>query len=163
MGVRHADVVLAVDDASLSAGDLLGVKELVQSGEIDVNEPGAQDRTALHRRAPKKSPLCPKKSSESVLFCCSGEPILIAAQQMDRRGGQAGRQELLCVATCDAPLSKSSLPLCDAMQCAGSLFFSACTTVVRALGFYTKFEALDSLIPLLIEVRINLVFQKQQI
>lgn len=70
MGVRHADVVLVADDASLSAGDLLGVKVLVQSGEIDINEPGAQDRTALHRQAPDNlhSAPPPKKSSESFFF-----------------------------------------------------------------------------------------------
>eukprot|EP00752_Nemacystus_decipiens_P010133 g9030.t2 len=32
-------------------GDIQGVKDLVESGEIDVNEKGAQDRTALHRAA----------------------------------------------------------------------------------------------------------------
>eukprot|EP00903_Cladosiphon_okamuranus_P015534 g14341.t2 len=32
-------------------GDIQGVKDLVQSGEIHVNEKGAQDRTALHRAA----------------------------------------------------------------------------------------------------------------
>lgn len=32
------------------AGDTQGVKDLVESGEIDVNEKGAQDRTALHRQ-----------------------------------------------------------------------------------------------------------------
>lgn len=31
------------------AGDIQGVRDLVESGEIDVNEKGAQDRTALHR------------------------------------------------------------------------------------------------------------------
>lgn len=31
------------------AGDLDGVREFVLSGKIDVNEKGAQDRTALHR------------------------------------------------------------------------------------------------------------------
>lgn len=37
--------------AALVIGDLQGVKDLVQSGEINVNEKGAQDRTALHRQA----------------------------------------------------------------------------------------------------------------
>lgn len=35
--------------AHRTAGDIQGVRGLVESGEIDVNEKGAQDRTALHR------------------------------------------------------------------------------------------------------------------
>lgn len=34
----------------VSTGDIQGVKDLVESGEIYVNEKGAQDRTALHRQ-----------------------------------------------------------------------------------------------------------------
>lgn len=34
-----------------TTGDSRSVKELVESGEIGVNEPGAQNRTAIHRFA----------------------------------------------------------------------------------------------------------------